>query len=618
MFRAIKRKFSTYILGVIIITQFLLTLIYPPKNIISYDVFGYYLYLPQKFIFKTFDFNNDKQFVEVLKEYKNSETFYQAAKSKHTGKYVNKYSCGMSITYSPFFLMAHAYAKNSNYKADGFSLPYQYFLLYGCLLYSILGLIYLRKLLLLFYNEKITGITMLIIFLCTNYLAHVPLSGQGAMSHNVLFTLYAITAYYSVLWHRNKQLKHIVILGFSIGLAALVRPTEIILVLLPLLYGINTLNGIKERLYLLKSEIKQILVCSLIIFMCVAIQLTYFKIYAGKFIYNSYGANPGEGFEFLHPYFLEVLFSFRKGWLIYSPAILIFIMGFFIRKSVNKEYKIAVLTFFLINLYIVASWSCWWYAGSFGQRPLIPVLVFLSLPLAEMLFFIEQKKIKFLIYSFLAFTLFLNIFQTWQLIYGIIDIERMTRAYYFSVFGQTKAPSEKQKKLLLVERSYGLHDAETTIDWSAHQLCKKETLNTDTCKNRIEVKEYNTKYLAIEGKTYSPMLRHHYADVSDKYYVWVKASVKYYFTEADTSLKVLLKVAMEHNTYEYKMRERESNPDDELKPGWHKLELFYMTPEIRNKKDFLRVYIDNRSSAKIAIDSLSIEVFEPKQNVSVF
>lgn len=68
MFRAIKRKFSAYILGVIIITQFLLTIIYPPKNIISYDVFGYYLYLPQKFIFNTFDFENDKKFIEILNE----------------------------------------------------------------------------------------------------------------------------------------------------------------------------------------------------------------------------------------------------------------------------------------------------------------------------------------------------------------------------------------------------------------------------------------------------------------------------------------------------------------------------------------------------------------------
>lgn len=76
---------------------------------------------------------------------KDSETFYQAAKSKHTGKYVNKYSCGMAITYTPFFIMAHTYAKNSNYKSDGFSLPYQYFLLYGCLLYSLVGLIYLKK-----------------------------------------------------------------------------------------------------------------------------------------------------------------------------------------------------------------------------------------------------------------------------------------------------------------------------------------------------------------------------------------------------------------------------------------------------------------------------------------
>lgn len=76
--------------------------------------------------------------------------------------------------------------------------------------------------------------------------------------------------------------------------------------------GLIKYRKLKGAFLLLRSEIKQILLFSLIIFVCVSIQLIYFKIYAGKFIYNSYGANPGEGFEFFHPYILEVLFSLEK------------------------------------------------------------------------------------------------------------------------------------------------------------------------------------------------------------------------------------------------------------------------------------------------------------------
>ena len=80
-----------------------------------------------------------------------------------------------------------------------------------------------------------------------------------------------------------------------------------------------------------------LLFCFLII--CIAsIQLGYWKYTSGKFIINPYGAsNAGEGLELLNPHLLEVLFSFRKGWFIYTPLMLFTLVGF---KELYKNNKV--------------------------------------------------------------------------------------------------------------------------------------------------------------------------------------------------------------------------------------------------------------------------------------
>src|SRR5690606_38307458 len=76
------------------------------------------------------------------------------------GNYVLKYTSGMAIMEAPFFFIAHFLAPHLDYPADGFSPPYQVMIYLGGLLMTLLGLWYLRKLLLLFYSDKVTGVTL--------------------------------------------------------------------------------------------------------------------------------------------------------------------------------------------------------------------------------------------------------------------------------------------------------------------------------------------------------------------------------------------------------------------------------------------------------------------------
>lgn len=388
-----------------------------PNNILSWDVFGYYLYLPFTFIYNDLGINNESIVHEIIDKYHNSATFYQAIKLP-AGNYVLKYSMGMSVLYSPFFFIGHLYAKISGYPADGFSLPYQYAIFIGGLFFTVTGIIALRKVLIQFFNDKITAITMTIIVLGTNYFYHSSFHGQNAMSHNFLFTTYVFIIWLTILWHRSQKLKHMIILGIVCGLTILSRPSEIVCLAIPLFWGIWNKETVIEKFNLLVRQKKQVILFLIILLIIGSLQFVYWKIFTGKFLYNSYGANAGEGFEFLRPYTLKVLFSFRKGWLIYTPLMIFSILGLAVLYRKNRVIFFPLLVYFITNLYIVSSWSCWWYAQSFGQRALIQSYPVMAISLGYFLVYINDKKKNFriAIYFVLFAFIILNLFQTKQFI----------------------------------------------------------------------------------------------------------------------------------------------------------------------------------------------------------
>ena len=102
--------------------------------VINNDVVSYYAYLPAFFIHDDIKLN----FTENSKIDYHAKCQFWPEKSPNGGKVI-KTTMGMSFMYSPFFLAGHIYANNSQYKADGFSKPYEFFLVFSCLFYLIIG-----------------------------------------------------------------------------------------------------------------------------------------------------------------------------------------------------------------------------------------------------------------------------------------------------------------------------------------------------------------------------------------------------------------------------------------------------------------------------------------------
>lgn len=410
---------------------------YKHQNVIVADVISYYSYLPATFIEHDLKLNflNDSSHQFIPNAYWNF--------TLPNGNHVFKMSMGLSFMYAPFFIVAHALAAATGFEANGFSSPYQLALLIAGWFYACCGLLLLRKLLLKYFNEHTTMLTILIISIGTNLTYYV--SNEGALTHAFSFLLFAAVLLLNEKWNSNPTIKNSVLLGFTIGLISLIRPSNSIVILIPLLYQVYDKASLIIKIQFLKLHFPKIVLAAAIAF-CVWIpQLIYWKLVTNQWLFYSY---LDEHFYFSNPHILEVLFSFRKGWFIYTPLMFLAVAGMFLLRKM-KSYLLPITVFMLMNVYIISSWWCWWYGGSFGMRTLVESYAILSIPLALMVSKLLESKqtVRTLVVSVIVIFISWNLYITYQYKRGVIHYDSMTAKAYVKLFSNFHAPDGYEKLL---------------------------------------------------------------------------------------------------------------------------------------------------------------------------
>ncbi|NJK97975.1 MAG: hypothetical protein HC905_26440, partial [Bacteroidales bacterium] len=140
---------------------------------------------------------------------------------------------------------------------DGFSLPYQYSLALGFVLYSFIGLWFFRKILLEYFSDKLTAIILVIIVLGTNFLQYATV--KNLEQTNALFNLLAIITWFTIKWHKKQKLRYLIFISLSCSLMVLVKPSEIFCYLIPLLWGVFNRSSLQEKIRLLVQNKKQLI-----------------------------------------------------------------------------------------------------------------------------------------------------------------------------------------------------------------------------------------------------------------------------------------------------------------------------------------------------------------------
>lgn len=607
-------QFSGYAVIALIISNLYLNFTAIPGNFLSWDIMGYYFYLPLLFIYNDIQISDYSVLQNIVETYKGTTSLYQIHRFPN-GNHGIIYTMGMAVLYLPFFIIGHIIALLSVHPADGFSKPYQYAVWVGCIVYSIIGIILLRKILLQYFTDKIVALTLLIIFFATNYYHHTTYIGHNGMTHNQLFTTYTVIIYFTILWHKTQKTKHLVFLAIACGLTILSRPSEIVCLAIPLLWLGNSYNSLREKFIALRKNKKPVYLFAITVFLVCSLQMVYWFYASGKPIYVALAKRGGVGFDFLNPHTFDYLFSFRKGWLIYTPVMLFSLIGFYYLQKQHKKLFAPFLIYFIANLYVVSSWSCWWYAASFSQRSIIQAYVVLAFPLAAFLTFAFKKNYWIRIAVTVSIILFtaLNQFQIFQLRKGILHNANMTKEYYMAIFGKTKV-DDLTKNLLLIERwSVGQDDPD--LKYYEKRTIQIENFDgTDNLKSTLNSANIDKgNFVLLPDQKGQLIFEEPYKQITEKDHFWLHLRANVYIEDSLEINKTMLMVAMYHGKRSYKKRVINLKDLNVAPNQWTKIEYYYLTPEIRVPKDRLIIKFINKGNDNVLLDDFKLDIYE-KQN----
>lgn len=349
----------------------------------------------------------------------------------------NKRTIGMAVMYAPAFFVGHTIAKYKGETLNGYSDSYRWAIRWGSIIYSILGLIFLRKALLFFFKESVVTITLACVFFGANLFYYTY--GWGEMPHSYLFFFYALFAWLTLGWIVRGKQSNLLWIGLVAGMITLIRPTGIVVLLFPLLFGITSRADLRQRFVLILQQ-KRMLAISVLFFLVPLIfQMIFWKIHTGNFIRYSYGR---EGFFFTDPQVSNFLFSFRKGWLVYTPIMLFAIVGLFLSRKKLPQFFIFSILFLAVNVYVLSSWWEWSFGGSFGCRALVEAYVFLAFPFAVTIDWIWFNRLKIFPKSAIRIATLLvllvlvrfNIWQIYLFRAGVIHWSGMNKETYTYIF----------------------------------------------------------------------------------------------------------------------------------------------------------------------------------------
>lgn len=408
------------------------------------DVDQYYSYLIAQFIHHDFSFHFPHRYWLI---------------ESPIGDMIPKVTMGMAMFYFPFFMLGNGIALLFGYDSLGYSAPYAVCVHVGTLFYVLVGFWYMRKTLLMFFSEWVAAVTMLLIMFATNLFYYT--FKEGEMAHSYLFFLFSLFFYHALKWHVTRHFKYLCYLSLIGGFVSLIRPTEVLIFLIPLLYQVNSKASFIAKLRELAVLKWKLVVPALLFILPLIPQMLFWKSFANQYLFFSYGSN--EGFFFFDPKLWSVLFGWHKGWFVYTPLVFFMITGLVMTWFRWRDMAWPITAYLLLNIYLISSWWDWGFGGAFGMRALVQTYAFLSVPLAYFIqwcFSVTSVKVRIsLIASTIAVYLFLialNLVQVFQSQHAILHWDSMTKKAYWYVFLKTKFSDNERAylKTLLSKPDY--------------------------------------------------------------------------------------------------------------------------------------------------------------------
>lgn len=467
--------------------------------IISQDVAIYYAYMPATFIYNDLSFN----FIEDLPDDFEGNIVYSNPSGSNVK--VLKMTMGVAILHLPFFFLMHVLTHLIlPFDANGYTTPYEFAFYLSTIFYVLLGLFFIRKILLKRFSEKITTTTLILILFGTNLFFYSTM--RAGTSHVFSFSMFAIAFFLFEKWHNKPSWGTTLLIGVVSGMIILVRPTNAIIAVVFILFGIINKQSLHAKFRLLVRNYQMILAMVIIAFIVFLPQMFYWHHITGDWLYYSY---KDEGFFFHDPEILKGLFSFRKGWLVYTPLMIFALLGIPLLYKHCKEYLTPIIIFTLLNIFIIYSWWTWWYGGSFGSRPMIDSYGLLAIPFSAFLKELElrTKWLRIGLYSIFALLIMLNVWQSKQYKRSVIHYDGMTREAYFELFFSYQRPKNYNQLIDRPDYSAAKQNIDRTLSYYKKNLNPVQKKIYDMAMNNSVLRQELAHLLEVDESHYSEKLK---------------------------------------------------------------------------------------------------------------
>jgi len=122
-----------------------------------------------------------------------------------------KYPPGVALMRLPFFLAAHAWAKISGVRADGFSAPYHAASIFAGVFYAVTGLWIFWRFLLYYFRKDVAWIGISGLLTGTNLWYYVV--EEPGLSHVYSFFLVALLLWELKRFSLSEQMRHLILAG---------------------------------------------------------------------------------------------------------------------------------------------------------------------------------------------------------------------------------------------------------------------------------------------------------------------------------------------------------------------------------------------------------------------
>jgi hypothetical protein len=203
------------------------------------------------------------------------------------------------------------------------------------------------------------------------------------------------------------------------------------------------------------------------------------------------------------------------------------------------------------------------------------------------------------------------LFQIYQFNNNLIDGQRMTKTYYWKVFGKTETDNET-KKYLSVNREEIKFDS---TQYTSKQLILENFEGEDWQGNKmiIDTMAFSGEHSQVltSENSFSKTVEMEYQELSNKSYCWIDARIKVYAPNEGLENNSHLIISFESMGKSYKYHQSNYSWYN-IKPNdWNVIDMRVISPEILHPWDKVKIYFWNNGSKNIFIDDFKVMVYEP-------